>query len=68
MRLPIDCRDRVYVDPEVLRVRDLYADIITGEGDFTPRHLFETSKHSTDSGVYKDVIAVYDEHQPTGGR
>jgi len=68
MRLAIDFRDRVYVDPKVLRVRDLYTDIITGDCDSTPRHLFETSKHSTDSGVYKDVIAVYNRHQPACGR
>ena len=32
-------------------------------GGATPRHLFETSKHSYDSGVHEAVVAVYNKHE-----
>jgi hypothetical protein len=32
-------------------------------GGSTPRELFETSKHSHESGVHKDVIAVFKKYE-----
>ena len=36
-------------------------------GGSTPRELFKTSKHSQDSGVYKDVIAVFNKYETGPG-
>lgn len=37
-------------------------------GGSTPRELFDTSKHSHDSGVHREVIAVFDKHEVKIGR
>jgi hypothetical protein len=37
-------------------------------GGSTPRELFETSKHSHESGVYQDVAAIFKKHEAGLGR
>ena len=37
-------------------------------GGSTPRQLFETSRHSHESNVHRDVITVFDKHEARHGR
>jgi hypothetical protein len=37
-------------------------------GGSTPRQLFETSRHSHESNVHKDVMAVFQKYEAEGGR
>jgi hypothetical protein len=37
-------------------------------GESTPRELFETSKHSYESKIHKDVIAIFKKHEAGPGR